>query len=886
MRQFSQSCIRSISRRTYDRNLVPQAGAHPQFFSALEQKRDFTRCLNVQEQNSEKIHSVGREAALGLNEDDHAQHLAAIGKNAHEIGKIAVQDYDQRPDDDLPMKALSSTTKLSAETSSEGHVSLIENEGPYKDSSDFLSQTQVYAPFDTHIRPAGLIEREVKKLASVLPPNRNLPAWHPEAENQVNRFADIEEFGQHLKERIKNTYEENLRKPVIWREPAPDVAPKKLSRVERKQVRELTYRRLYDQKKANLSNVNKDLMYSYDVDADFKEIIDLITSLLTDLRRVKGMPTHERISQGVLSKQGQLELQTKRELISRLVNDNRLDAEKLLEEVEHLAVGIEHDVHHDKADKDSGAAVQVDQKSPKLGEIVPEPKPIPNLSFTENGVLPKFPLSRSELGDFMGKLVTPFIPQLHSSIVPLGTSQLDIRQHAIVRIILDRRHMRKLSYKVFEDAISFLASKGRLRAARVLFLYMYDIDLYPNRAIFHFLLEACSRTRDLHNFLFFLHIMVQSTNPTSRTWGLLVNACQTMDQKMIVLQTLDSLGVNTKISLSGSFYGVAATLLAQARGVMADVPKFFQFDFEQQIDECSNLTIVRHMIELHLRKGEDEQALRLLDKAFLARGKKPDVGVMTTFISMQRKRSRLRSIIALLRDFEEKYQTIPDQACFHNLFRCAFETNAYNVGRVVWRHAAMTAMLNNEMMGQMVSQMAGSTKSEFGKFCIGINLVDVPQLIEDNLWSLEIEDVKWPASLLQLPEEELALTHKSFNVCAMEIRFAILKDDYLSCMDWYPAKSLLTDLEAAMEMDIEWGWGHIRSNDDEIYTRHLRKDLNKIKGNKISTNMGYVVGRKPRVDNRLSPSAGVGHVSGALDLKSEAIKEMDNLSKQVVKLDT
>ncbi len=246
-----------------------------------------------------------------------------------------------------------------------------------------------------------------------------------------------------------------------------------------------------------------------------------------------------------------------------------------------------------------------------------------------------------------------------------------------------------LSSEACNAALRFYYMHGMISKARALFSRMESLQLKIPPATFNLILRAAAVNRDVHNFTFLLHRMLQrGFRPDDDTWVSLLIAVDSKEVRSIVAHKMEERNV---ILCPGSRKAVA--------GLM--IPSEVDFHLGNGHDPT---TFVDHMnirygtqwlttragnnLLYEMGKRECTSGLALLEQ-MKQRSFVPDEVTMNTLLRLCLQRSLYHDAIAILRAFDHHFKMSPGDKAYETLLNLAWNRRLLNCARVVWRSACI-----------------------------------------------------------------------------------------------------------------------------------------------------------------------------------------------------
>ncbi|KAF1354753.1 hypothetical protein BDV97DRAFT_395171 [Delphinella strobiligena] len=261
-------------------------------------------------------------------------------------------------------------------------------------------------------------------------------------------------------------------------------------------------------------------------------------------------------------------------------------------------------------------------------------------------------------------------------------------------------------------ALNYLAHHRRIPAIRRI---IESIDTstasnstpYPflTTRIFNTCMRATRDASDLHNYTFFLQLMLsRQCVPDWETWCSLLSLVyqrSPSDAKNIVLNLMRAKG-----------------LLADPQAKMEVAAIFVRADFADWVDRggCTN-TFIHHydklmdsknwlepkvanrMLAVRCERGHFSDALSILN-ILRARGRLPDEVSLNTLVENAAVQNNMTAVLEVMKDVignDIRRKIKIQERVYTHLFRMAKRRQDYNLLRIVWRYACLTGNVSYEM---------------------------------------------------------------------------------------------------------------------------------------------------------------------------------------------
>ncbi len=413
-------------------------------------------------------------------------------------------------------------------------------------------------------------------------------------------------------------------------------------------------------------------------------------------------------------------------------------------------------------------------------------------------------------------------------------------------------------------ALAYFVSTNRIEDARVLFVRMEIMKLKLVPETFNILLAGAAKFNDIHNFAFILHLMLhRGLAPNGRTWVRFMMAFPDVRIKLHILTAMQKKGLLNHIQ---TLRDVCAQLASP--------------EIESSLDQNqSQAAFVAHMDARYgsawLSVSSANRILQSLGSHGLisrcweflhfmeSRSCIPDHYSVHTILHYCKQSTNMTGAIELFRSLPKSMGFIADDETYRILFELAWRLRSYNVAKVIWRYACMSAATSFRMRERVFQSLLNSNRAEIpetarqrwnkfaGPVIIGLNNISehpshyldrkFQPLKTDRLYSPTPEPEEYDQTHFRQPEtasRHIKSSHSEvpslwpedpFERFAQQsalpkilspwgpstvgkrtpaYKIPILKDYFYTDLEifkqWEPVKPFEVMLAKAMEMDKEW----------------------------------------------------------------------------------
>lgn len=357
----------------------------------------------------------------------------------------------------------------------------------------------------------------------------------------------------------------------------------------------------------------------------------------------------------------------------------------------------------------------------------------------------------------------------------------------------DPRYDDIISVQAFNDTLTFLYKHSMISTMRTLFVRMESLRLRMLPETFNIMLRSAAVRKDLHHYTSLLRLMIQKGyEPNEGSWLALVMAVPSRAVQLRVESSMREKGLLrspaaiewlTTLILSGELIGHLSS--------GQDVPSFIRRINGIYGPEWMSPSSLNRVLDVLGERGSFSQASDTI-KLFLERDVRPNTVSLNTLLSHCQRQSDLTQAIRLMQDFTLDCKVEADGITYHNLFMLAWNSQQYNVCRVVWRHACIEAAVSYKMQELMLRSLMRNTPSEpktRGKAWIvsAAKVIAGVALEPGTIAKL----IGW-SQTGQQREKNLALAKE------------VLAQDLAAVLKHRPGQSLTQQLTEALALDRDW----------------------------------------------------------------------------------
>ena len=255
-----------------------------------------------------------------------------------------------------------------------------------------------------------------------------------------------------------------------------------------------------------------------------------------------------------------------------------------------------------------------------------------------------------------------------------------------------------ISRTAFNQAMAYFVKTNRIRDARVLFVRMEMLKLQMDTETFNIMLRGAAKAEDLHNFHFILHLMLRrGFSPNARTWIAFMRTVPELRIKLYILAAMKEKGFLYHTSI---IRDACEQLVAQEIHTALD-QSLNQAQFLAHMDArygpqwltVSSGNRILHALGARGLISRCWEFLYAMEDRFV----KPDNISVNIILNQCKQASNLTGALEIMKNLPPSVGYVPDEKTYQILFEIAWRARSYNLARVVWRYACLSAGTTRRM---------------------------------------------------------------------------------------------------------------------------------------------------------------------------------------------
>jgi len=265
-----------------------------------------------------------------------------------------------------------------------------------------------------------------------------------------------------------------------------------------------------------------------------------------------------------------------------------------------------------------------------------------------------------------------------------------------------------ISRTACNEVMQYFVKINRLEDVRVLFVHMEMLKLAMVPETFNIMLRGAAKNEDLHNFHFILHLMLRrGFAPNGNTWIAFMMAHPDVRVKLHILAAMKAKGLTSHPS------------------IMKEVSQqLVQPEIDSSLEQ--NLSQAQFVAHMDSRYGPDWLSLDSANRALHSLGARGLISRCWEFLNFMSSRfiqydnysintvlhhckqaTNLTGAVELLRSLPPRGDSgsVPDEETYRILFELAWRSRSYNLARVIWRYACLSAATTRTMRTRVFTSM-------------------------------------------------------------------------------------------------------------------------------------------------------------------------------------
>ena len=265
-----------------------------------------------------------------------------------------------------------------------------------------------------------------------------------------------------------------------------------------------------------------------------------------------------------------------------------------------------------------------------------------------------------------------------------------------------------ISRTACNEIMQYFVKINRVDEIRVLFVHMEMLKLPMVPETFNIMLRGTAKNEDLHNFHFILHLMLKrGLIPNGNTWTAFMMAHPDVRVKLHILAAMKEKGLTAHPSIMKE----VSQQLVQPEIDSSLEQNLSQAQFVAHMDrryspEWLSLDSANRVLHALGARGLISRCwafLNFMDSRFI----EYDNYSIHTILHHCKQATNVTGAVELIRSLPARgrFPFVPDQETFRILFELAWRSRSYNMARVIWRYACLSAATTHTMRSRVFASM-------------------------------------------------------------------------------------------------------------------------------------------------------------------------------------
>ncbi len=363
------------------------------------------------------------------------------------------------------------------------------------------------------------------------------------------------------------------------------------------------------------------------------------------------------------------------------------------------------------------------------------------------------------------------------------------------RFLLNPRHDHLISVRALNDTLRFLYKHNMVSTLRKIFVRVEHLKLQLLPETFNIMLRGAAAQKDLHSYTRLLQLMIRKgVRPNAGSWVALLMA---LPSRAVQVRIEESMRKKGLLDHPAAVKDVVAQIIsAELRGHLSsgqNLESFFARMDKGYGPAWPSVSSLNRILDVVMvERGSFSQALRSIKLFQEEWGIPPNSVSLNILLSHCNRQYQLHKAVRLMEHMHAQFLIEPDERTYHVLFMLAWKCQQYNVCRVAWRHACVAGAVSYRMQVSVLRSLLRNTPTESktkgqmwiasaGKVIVGIA---ADRRVVGKL-------VGWSEGG-EAREENLRLAKE------------MLSQDLGAVRNYRPARHLVHDLPAALQLDLNW----------------------------------------------------------------------------------
>ncbi|EKD16538.1 uncharacterized protein L3040_001277 [Drepanopeziza brunnea f. sp. 'multigermtubi'] len=333
-----------------------------------------------------------------------------------------------------------------------------------------------------------------------------------------------------------------------------------------------------------------------------------------------------------------------------------------------------------------------------LPEHIPRPKQWTQLSFL----------------NYVQALTKSHVP---SHFRRFGLGLPDVHSEVVLRLLRElfrEPEMRSaITRQACHLALGYFVRHNRILDARVMFVRMEVMKMQMVPETFNIMLSGAAKLNDIHNFHFILYLMLhRGIEPNGQTWILFMKAFDDVNIKMHILAAMKNKGLlnhpDVRLNVIQELAHPEIESSLDRNQSQAEFIAHMDSRYGDNWLTASTANHIMRSLGAHGLISRCWELLHLMD----SRSVVSDKNSIDRILVYCKQSTNLTGAVELLRSLPKNNMWVPNQETYRIMFDLAWRAHSYNVAKVVWRYACLSAATTLRMRHRVFQSMIESNGVE------------------------------------------------------------------------------------------------------------------------------------------------------------------------------
>lgn len=268
-----------------------------------------------------------------------------------------------------------------------------------------------------------------------------------------------------------------------------------------------------------------------------------------------------------------------------------------------------------------------------------------------------------------------------------------------------------MTRQAFHLALQYFVSHNQIKDARMLFVRMDTMELATTPETFNIMVSGAVKFNDIHNFHYILHLMFRrGVAPNGRTWAFFLSAFEDVNIQFQILDAMQDKGLlnhpDVRKDVAQRLAGHEAEASLRRNQSLADFIAHMDSRYGGHWLTSTTGNYILRALGRHRLISRCWEFIHLMDSRFI----KIDEYAINTVLNYCRQPTNLTGAVELLGSLPKNALKTPSEETYRLMFDLAWRARSYNVAKVVWRYACLSAATSFRMRNRIFESMQLSNR--------------------------------------------------------------------------------------------------------------------------------------------------------------------------------